>query len=224
MLLELAEYATVPVINGLTRRSHPCQIMADVLTFEEHRGTDPRAQGGVGPATPTMSSHRGCMPPRPIRFRARGSRPPAGAGAENAKVLEWVKSPSGAAIDIGTDPEGRGGSPPDCVVTRYLGVDGRQGRARAPPTNILRPYQVNGAPDGKGEIRCHIPALPTGASRRRGPPTRSSTGRNRRCSTKPKTACHAQKGNPRLVLQTRVFAMTGAHFRAPPAADAGPTT
>src|SRR5207302_899693 len=36
---ELAEHATVPVINGLTRRSHPCQVMADVMTFEEHRGT-----------------------------------------------------------------------------------------------------------------------------------------------------------------------------------------
>ncbi|KKB12668.1 ornithine carbamoyltransferase [Devosia geojensis] len=37
-LLELAEAATVPVINGLTRRAHPCQIMADLMTFEEHRG------------------------------------------------------------------------------------------------------------------------------------------------------------------------------------------
>jgi ornithine carbamoyltransferase len=37
-LTEMAEYATVPVINGLTDESHPCQIMADVLTFEEHRG------------------------------------------------------------------------------------------------------------------------------------------------------------------------------------------
>lgn len=37
-LLEMAEYADVPVINGLTNASHPCQIMADVLTFEEHRG------------------------------------------------------------------------------------------------------------------------------------------------------------------------------------------
>jgi ornithine carbamoyltransferase len=37
-LREMAEYATVPVINGLTNVSHPCQIMADVLTFEEHRG------------------------------------------------------------------------------------------------------------------------------------------------------------------------------------------
>ncbi|SIO13455.1 ornithine carbamoyltransferase [Vannielia litorea] len=37
-LLEMAEHATVPVINGLTDRSHPCQIMADLMTYEEHRG------------------------------------------------------------------------------------------------------------------------------------------------------------------------------------------
>ena len=37
-LLEMAEHASVPVINGLTNRTHPCQIMADVMTYEEHRG------------------------------------------------------------------------------------------------------------------------------------------------------------------------------------------
>lgn len=37
-LHDLAEYATVPVINGLTDASHPCQIMADIMTYEEHRG------------------------------------------------------------------------------------------------------------------------------------------------------------------------------------------
>ncbi|MBC6442471.1 MAG: ornithine carbamoyltransferase [Rhodobacteraceae bacterium] len=37
-LLELAHHSDVPVINGLTNRTHPCQIMADVMTFEEHRG------------------------------------------------------------------------------------------------------------------------------------------------------------------------------------------
>ena len=37
-ILEMAEYADVPVINGLTNRTHPCQIMADVMTYEEHRG------------------------------------------------------------------------------------------------------------------------------------------------------------------------------------------
>ena len=36
---ELAEYASIPVINGLTDNSHPCQIMADIMTYEEHRGS-----------------------------------------------------------------------------------------------------------------------------------------------------------------------------------------
>ena len=38
VLCEMAEHADVPVINGLTDRTHPCQIMADVMTYEEHRG------------------------------------------------------------------------------------------------------------------------------------------------------------------------------------------
>ena len=37
-LLELAEHASVPVINGLTDSTHPCQVLGDVMTFEEHRG------------------------------------------------------------------------------------------------------------------------------------------------------------------------------------------
>ena len=37
-MAELARHAAVPVINGLTKQSHPCQVMADVFTFEEHRG------------------------------------------------------------------------------------------------------------------------------------------------------------------------------------------
>lgn len=37
-ILDLAKYATVPVINGLTDYNHPCQIMADALTIIEHVG------------------------------------------------------------------------------------------------------------------------------------------------------------------------------------------
>ena len=37
-LMELAGASSVPVINGLTRRAHPCQVMADIMTYEEHRG------------------------------------------------------------------------------------------------------------------------------------------------------------------------------------------
>ena len=35
----MAQFAEVPVINGLTNFSHPCQIMADIMTYEEHRGS-----------------------------------------------------------------------------------------------------------------------------------------------------------------------------------------
>jgi len=37
-VLEMAEYAAVPVVNGLTDYNHPCQIMADMFTIVEHRG------------------------------------------------------------------------------------------------------------------------------------------------------------------------------------------
>ena len=37
-ILEMAEFASVPVVNGLTNFNHPCQIMADILTINEHRG------------------------------------------------------------------------------------------------------------------------------------------------------------------------------------------
>ena len=38
-VVDLAKHATVPVINGLTDLNHPCQVMADILTVEEHLGT-----------------------------------------------------------------------------------------------------------------------------------------------------------------------------------------
>ena len=44
-MIELARYAEVPVINGLTKRSHPCQVMADILTFEEKKGPDQGTHG-----------------------------------------------------------------------------------------------------------------------------------------------------------------------------------
>ena len=54
-LQEMADNATVPVINGLTNRTHPCQIMADVMTYEEHRGPI-AARRWSGRATATTSA------------------------------------------------------------------------------------------------------------------------------------------------------------------------
>src|SRR5207237_7770152 len=54
---ELARHATIPVINGLTRHSHPCQVLADVMTFEEHRGPiRGRTVAWTGDATNVLTS------------------------------------------------------------------------------------------------------------------------------------------------------------------------
>src|SRR6186997_1872064 len=59
---ELARHATIPVINGLTRRSHPCQILADVMTYGKSVGRSADAPL-PGPATPTTCWRAGCTPP-----------------------------------------------------------------------------------------------------------------------------------------------------------------
>ncbi len=56
-LLELAGAATIPVINGLTHVSHPCQIMADIQTYEEHHGPISEAKvAWVGDANNVLAS------------------------------------------------------------------------------------------------------------------------------------------------------------------------
>jgi ornithine carbamoyltransferase len=137
-LLELAQHATVPVINGLTRRSHPCQIMADVMTFEEHRGPiRGRKVAWTGDANNVLTSWMHAA--RQFDFELAVATPPE--LAPKRKVLEWVKS-SGAAIVIGHDPE-IAVKAADCVVTdTWVSMGDKDGARRH---NVLRPYQVNAA-------------------------------------------------------------------------------
>jgi ornithine carbamoyltransferase len=138
MLLELAQYATVPVINGLTRRSHPCQVMADVMTFEEHSGPiRGRKVAWTGDANNVLTSWMHAA--RQFDFELAVATPPE--LAPKRKVMEWVKS-SGAAIEIGHDPEVAVKSA-DCIVTdTWVSMGDKDGARRH---NLLRPYQVNGA-------------------------------------------------------------------------------
>ena len=135
-LAELARYATVPVINGLTRRSHPCQIMADVMTFEEHRGPiRGRTVAWTGDANNVLASWMHAA--ERFEFRA-ARRDPAGAGAEEAAAR--LDKSSGAAIRVGTDPE-EAVKGADCVVTDTWVSMGDQNGARR--HNLLKRYQVN---------------------------------------------------------------------------------
>ena len=135
-LLELAEHATVPVINGLTRDSHPCQVMADLMTFEEHRGNiRGRTVAWTGDSNNVLVSwmHAASR----FDFELRVATPPE--LAPKKWLRDWVKS-SGAAIRIGTDPEAAVNAA-DCIVTdTWVSMGDKDGERRH---NLLKRYQVN---------------------------------------------------------------------------------
>ncbi len=135
-LLELARHATVPVINGLTRRSHPCQVLADVMTFEEHLGPiRGRTVAWSGDANNVLTSWMHAA--ERFDFRLRVASPPE--LAPKKPLLDWAKS-SGAAIRIGSDPE-EAVKGADCVVTdTWVSMGDRNGSRRH---NLLKRYQVN---------------------------------------------------------------------------------
>ena len=133
---ELARHATVPVINGLTRRSHPCQVLADVMTFEEHRGLiKGKTVAWSGDANNVLTSWMHAA--ERFDFRLRVATPPE--LAPKKWLADWVKA-SGANIVIGTDPEEavRGA---DCVLSDSwvsMGDPDHEARQVA-----FQPYQVN---------------------------------------------------------------------------------
>jgi len=135
-LLELAAHATVPVINGLTRRSHPCQVMADVMTFEEHRGSiQGRTVAWTGDDNNVLASWAHAA--ERFKFNLNVATPPQ--LAPNKVMRDWIKA-THAPIVLGNDPEAavRGA---DCVVTdTWFSMGDKDGEHRH---NLLRPYQVN---------------------------------------------------------------------------------
>ena len=160
-VIELARHASIPVINGLTRRSHPCQVLADVMTFEEHCGPiRGRTVAWTGDANNVLTSWMHAA--ERFEFRLRVATPPE--LAPKKPLLQWIKS-SGAAITIGTDPD-EAVKGADCVVTdTWVSMGDRNGARRH---NLLKRYQVNAPLDGTRQAGCRFHALPSGASRRRG--------------------------------------------------------
>ena len=139
-LLELAEHATVPVINGLTNQSHPCQIMADVLTFEEHSGPiADRKVTWVGDGNNVFASFAHAA--GQFGFDLTFAGPPT-LDPDRAP-LDFAAS-KGRPVIIERDPA-RAVAGADLVVTdTWISMHDSQ-TARERRHNQLRPYQVNGA-------------------------------------------------------------------------------
>src|SRR5262249_56276773 len=99
-LTELAQHATVPVINGLTRLSHPCQVMADVMTFEEHCGPiENRTVAWVGDGNNVLASWMHAA--QRFEFRLNVATPPE--LAPRRPFLQWFPT-TGAPIHIPHTP------------------------------------------------------------------------------------------------------------------------
>ncbi|MXN65974.1 ornithine carbamoyltransferase [Stappia sp. GBMRC 2046] len=135
-LNELAEAATVPVINGLTKRSHPCQIMADVMTFEEKKGSiKGRTVAWTGDSNNVLASwiHASAK----LGFAINVATPPE--LKPDMQLIDSARS-MGAEVTFTDDPYAAVKGV-DCVVTDcWVSMgDGDEGRRH----NLLKAFQVN---------------------------------------------------------------------------------
>ena len=139
-LLELAAHADVPVLNALTDDSHPCQVMADVMTIEEHRGAIAGKKvawtGDGNNMAQTLIEAAG-------RFGFALALATPQALHVAPRYLDWARR-EGADVTVTRDPaEAVAGA--DAVITDTWLSMGDQGAARERRHNLLRPYQVDAA-------------------------------------------------------------------------------
>jgi len=137
-LHDLAKYATVPVINGLTDTSHPCQLMADVMTFEEHRG--PIAGQVIAWCGDGNNVARSWIEAAArFGFTLRLATPAALRPPQ--ALVNWARA-QGAAIELTDDPE-EAVAGARCVVTdAWVSMSDDPNESRH---NLLAPYRVTQA-------------------------------------------------------------------------------
>ena len=135
-LASMAEAATVPVINGLTDHSHPCQLMADVMTYEEHRGPIAgKVVTWLGDGNNVARSYIGAA--AAFDFELRMACPEE--LAPPAELVAWANS-RGARITVGHDPDSMARGADLLVTDTWVSMGDKEAASRH---NLLRPYQVN---------------------------------------------------------------------------------
>jgi ornithine carbamoyltransferase len=137
MLHEMAENASVPVINGMTKLSHPCQVLADVMTFEEKKGSiRGRKVAWTGDSNNVLASwvHAAAR----FGFELHVATPKELAPRE--LLRQWAEA-SGAKVVFGEDAE-KAATGADCIVTDTWVSMGDEDTTKQ-RHNLLKPYQVN---------------------------------------------------------------------------------
>lgn len=136
-LIELAHYASVPVINGLTDTSHPCQVMADIMTFEERHG-DLNGKIAVWTGDGNNMAASWIQAAAHFGFELRLACPPS--LMPDPAVVAWARG-QGASILLGEDPAAAAAGA-HCVITDTWVSMGCKDDNRH---HLLMPYQVNAA-------------------------------------------------------------------------------
>ncbi|MER9852295.1 ornithine carbamoyltransferase [Mesorhizobium sp. M0106] len=135
-LLELAEHSAVPVINGLTDDTHPCQIVADIMTFEEHRGPV-RGKTFAWTGDGNNVLHSFVEGAARFGYRLKLAVPPGSEPKD--KFLNWARN-EGASIMMCHDAENAVAGA-DCVITDTWVSMHQEHKVHG--HNVLQPFQVN---------------------------------------------------------------------------------
>ncbi len=134
-LAEMVDAAAVPVINGLTGESHPCQLMADVMTFEEHRGP---IAGKVVAWLGDGNNVANTWIQAAVRFDfelrlacPKALRPPQ-------RMLDWARA-EGGRVKLTSDAEAAVKGADGVVTDVWVSMGDEAGDRH----NLLMPFQVN---------------------------------------------------------------------------------
>jgi ornithine carbamoyltransferase len=136
LVVELAAHATVPVINGLTKTSHPCQVMADLMTYEEHRGAiRGRTVAWSGDSNNVLASWMHAA--QRFDFRLNVAAPPE--LSPRRELMDWVRKHK-ADVRVMDDPFAAVADASCVISDAWVSMgDKDEGRRH----NLLAPYQVN---------------------------------------------------------------------------------
>ena len=135
-LTELVRYATVPVINGLTKRSHPCQVMADLMTFEERKGPiSGRKVAWTGDFNNVLASWIHAA----ARFEFKLSIATPEELSPGKELVAWARG-EGADIELGDRAEAAVEGADAVLSDSWVSMGDADGAWRH---NLLAPFQVN---------------------------------------------------------------------------------
>jgi len=136
-VVEFSKYLEIPIINGLTDLSHPCQIMSDVMTFEELKGPIKNKKiAWLGDGNNIVHS----LIEAAVQFDfelciacPKGYEP-------NKKILSWAEKNKGN-ISIIKDPV-KAANSADCIMTdKWISMGDKTNKNKK--KRALRPYQIN---------------------------------------------------------------------------------